>query len=117
MRVDAYMRVPECEDLFAVGDIARYPDPWATGSFTWIKFWKNAIDTGDVAGRAVASSLGYGAKTSRIGYFPSMVTEVFGLRIEIAGNPKISDSVEIVCGDLDRLGHVSVYLHAGAHRA
>lgn len=103
VRVDEYMRVPECEDVFAAGDIARYPDPWATGSLTRLEFWKNAIDTGDLAGKSVASSLGYDSKVSRIGYFPSMATEVFGLHIRIAGNPKISDSMEIVCGDLDRL--------------
>lgn len=103
VRVDEYMRVPECEDVFAAGDIARYPDPWTTENLTRMEFWKNAIDTGDLAGRSVASSLGYDSKTSRIGYFPSMATEVFGLRIQIAGNPKISDSMEIVCGDLDQL--------------
>lgn len=103
VRVDEYMRVPGCEDVFAAGDVARYPDPWATGSLTRMEFWKNAIDTGDLAGRSLASSLGYESKTSRIGYFPSMGTEVFGLRIQIAGNPKTSDSMEIVRGDLDQL--------------
>lgn len=103
VRVDEYMRVPEFADVFAAGDIARYPDPWAVGSLTRMEFWKNAIDTGDLAGRSLASSLGYDSKVSRIGYFPNMATEVCGLRIQIAGNPKISDSMEIVCGDLDRL--------------
>jgi len=32
-----------------------------------------------------------------------MTSEVFGLRIQVAGNPKVSDSMEIVRGDLDRL--------------
>lgn len=105
VRVDEYMRVPECADVFAAGDVARYPDPWAAGSSTRREFWKNAIDTGDLAGRSLASSLGYTAKVSGIGYFPSMATEVFGLRIQIAGNPQVSDSLEVVRGDLDRLDH------------
>ncbi|MEU7033774.1 FAD-dependent oxidoreductase [Streptomyces sp. NPDC046237] len=105
VRVDAYMRVPECQDVFAAGDIARYPDPWAKESFTRMEFWKNAIDTGDLAGRSVASSLGFDSKISRINYFPSIATEVFGLRIQIAGHPKAADSMEIVRGDLDRLDH------------
>lgn len=105
VRVDEYMRVSECEDVFAAGDIARYPDPWTPEKFTRMEFWKNAINTGDLAGRSVAQSLGYDSRISRIGYFPSMATEVFGLRIQIAGNPKMSDSMEIVCGDLDRLDH------------
>lgn len=103
VRVDEYMRVPRCEDVFAAGDVARYPDPWITESLTRREFWKNAIDTGDLAGRSLASSLGYESKTSRIGYFPSMGTEVFGLRIQIAGNPKTFDSIEIVRGDLNQL--------------
>jgi NADPH-dependent 2,4-dienoyl-CoA reductase/sulfur reductase-like enzyme len=103
VRVDEYMRVAEYEDVFAAGDIARYPDPWTAGSLTRMEFWKNAIDTGDLAGRSLASSLGYDSKVSHIGYFPSIATEVFGLRIQIAGNPKISDAMEIACGDLDRL--------------
>jgi NADPH-dependent 2,4-dienoyl-CoA reductase/sulfur reductase-like enzyme len=103
VRVDGYMRVAEYEDVFAAGDIARYPDPWAAGSLTRMEFWRNAIDTGDLAGRSLASSLGYDSKVAHIEYFPSITTEVFGLRIQIAGNPKISDAMEIVCGDLDQL--------------
>ncbi|MFJ8275683.1 NAD(P)/FAD-dependent oxidoreductase [Streptomyces griseoviridis] len=116
VRVDEYMRVSECEDVFAAGDIARYPDPWTSESLTRMEFWKNAIDTGDLAGKSLASSLGYDAKISRIKYFPNMVTEVFGLRIQIAGNPKISDSMEIVRGDLERPDHgvVVKYLREGA---
>lgn len=105
VRVDEYMRVPEYTDVFAAGDIARYPDPWAPGSSTRKEFWKNAIETGDLAGRSLVSSWGYPAKVSGIGYFPSMATEVFGLRIQIAGNPQVSDSLEVVRGDLDRLDH------------
>ncbi|MEU8469135.1 FAD/NAD(P)-binding oxidoreductase [Streptomyces sp. NPDC029006] len=105
VRVDEHMRVSQCEDVFAAGDIARYPDPWMAGNHTRMEFWKNAIDTGDLAGRSLASSLGYDAKISQIGYFPSIATEVFGLRIQVAGNPKISDSMEIICGDLDQLDH------------
>ncbi|MEG3628677.1 NAD(P)/FAD-dependent oxidoreductase [Streptomyces poriticola] len=105
VRVDEYMRVSGFSDVFAAGDIARYPDPWRTANLTRMEFWKNAIDTGDLAGRSVASSLGYDSRTSRIGYFPSTATEFFGLRIQIAGNPKTSDSMEIVRGDLDRPDH------------
>ncbi|MGW3360716.1 NAD(P)/FAD-dependent oxidoreductase [Streptomyces bungoensis] len=115
VRVDEYMRVSPWENVFAAGDIARYPDPWTTGNLTRMEFWKNAIDTGDLAGRSLASSLGYGSVTSRIGYFPSMSTEVLGLRVQIAGNPKMSDSMEIVCGELDQLdqGVLLAYLRDG----
>jgi hypothetical protein len=41
---------------------------------------------------------------TRIAYFPSMATEVSGLRIQIAGNPRNADSMEIVRGDLERPG-------------
>lgn len=102
VQVDEYMRVPGWEGVFAAGDIARYPDPWGVESLTRMEFWKNAIDTGNIAGKALASSLGYGSKISGIAYFPSMVTEVFGLRIQIAGNPRSADSMEIVRGDLER---------------
>ncbi|MFJ4948494.1 NAD(P)/FAD-dependent oxidoreductase [Streptomyces sp. NPDC088760] len=116
VRVDEYMRVSPWENVFAAGDIARYPDPWTAGNLTRMEFWKNAIDTGDLAGRSLASSLGYGSVTSRIGYFPSMSTEVLGLRIQIAGNPKMSDSMEIVRGDLDQLdqGVLVAYLREGS---
>ncbi|MEU0250953.1 NAD(P)/FAD-dependent oxidoreductase [Streptomyces sp. NPDC006184] len=115
VRVDEYMRVSECEDVFAAGDIACYPDPWMAGNLTRMEFWKNAIDTGDLAGRSLASSLGYDARISQIGYFPSIATEVFGLRIQIAGNPKMADSMEIVCGDLDQLdqGVLVAFLREG----
>lgn len=102
VRVDEFMRVFGCEGVFAAGDVARYPDPWTAGNLTRMEFWKNAIDTGDIAGRSLASALGYESKTSPIGYFPSVATEMFGLRIQVAGNPRMSDSSEVVRGDLDR---------------
>ena len=105
VRVDERMRVPEYDDVFAAGDVARYPDPWRTGGLTRVELWKNAIDTGDLAGRSLASSLGHGSGEPGLRYFPSATTEVFGLRIQVAGHPKDSDSMEIVCGDLDRLDH------------
>ncbi|MEU8894181.1 NAD(P)/FAD-dependent oxidoreductase [Streptomyces sp. NPDC048442] len=105
VRVDKYMCVPGYADVFAAGDIARYPDPRALDSITRMEFWKNAIDTGDLAGRSVASSLSYDAKVSPIGYFPNATTEICGLRIQIAGKPKTSDSMEIVYGDLNRPDH------------
>ncbi|MGW0704208.1 NAD(P)/FAD-dependent oxidoreductase [Streptomyces sp. NPDC002867] len=116
VRVDEYMRVSECEDVFAAGDIARYPNPWTAENLTRMEFWKNAIDTGDLAGKSLASSLGYESKISQIKYFPSMATEVFGLRIQIAGDPKVSDSMEILRGDLERLdqGVLVKYLREGA---
>ncbi|MEV5437904.1 FAD/NAD(P)-binding oxidoreductase [Streptomyces sp. NPDC052682] len=115
VRVDEYMRVSPWANVCAAGDIARYPDPWAAGDFTRMEFWKNAIDTGALAGRSLASSLGHGSVTSRIGYFPSMSTEVLGLRIQISGNPRKSDAMEIVCGDLDQpdQGVLVAYLRDG----
>jgi NADPH-dependent 2,4-dienoyl-CoA reductase/sulfur reductase-like enzyme len=115
VRVDEHMRVTPWGNVFAAGDIARYPDPWAPGMLTRMEFWKNAIDTGDLAGRSLASSLGYGSVASRIKYFPSMSTEVLGLRIQIAGNPKAADSMKILCGDLDQLdqGVLVAYLREG----
>ncbi|QFZ18768.1 NAD(P)/FAD-dependent oxidoreductase [Saccharothrix syringae] len=101
VRVDARMRVPGHEDVFAAGDVARYPDPWAAGRLTRIELWKNAIDTGDLAGRSLAASLGRGAGKPRLGYFPNTTSEVFGLRIQVAGNPKASDAAEVVRGDPD----------------
>ncbi|GGW10356.1 pyridine nucleotide-disulfide oxidoreductase [Streptomyces capoamus] len=115
VRVDAYMRVSPWDNVFAAGDVARYPDPWTAGSLTRREFWKNAIDTGDLAGRSLASSLGYGSVTSPIGYFPSMSTEVLGLRIQIAGDPRASDAMEVVCGDPDEpeQGVLVAYLREG----
>lgn len=105
VRVDERMRVPQYKDVFAAGDVARYPDPWAAGRLTRIELWKNAIDTGELAGRSLAATLGCDSQKSQLGYFPRMTSEVFGLRIQVAGNPRSSDSIEIVCGDLDRLDH------------
>lgn len=116
VRVDMLMRVAGYDGVFASGDIARYPDPWAVGSLTRREFWKNAIDTGTLAGKSVASSLGHKAKPSGIRYFPSMATDIFGLRIQIAGNPRSADSMEIVNGDLRRLenGLLVSYLRDGS---
>ncbi|MEV8312422.1 FAD/NAD(P)-binding oxidoreductase [Streptomyces flavidovirens] len=100
--VDEHMRVVDADGVFAAGDIARYPDPWQRGKFTRMEFWKNAINTGDIAGKGAAAHLGHDIDISRIAYFPHMATEMFGLRIQIAGSPAAADSTEIVCGDLNQ---------------
>jgi 3-phenylpropionate/trans-cinnamate dioxygenase ferredoxin reductase component len=89
VHVDEYMRVAEYRDVFAAGDVACYPDPWTAGSPVRVELWKNAIDTGTLAGRSLASSSFHDSGVSGIEYFPSMTTELFGLRIQIAGNPKV----------------------------
>ena len=64
-----------------------------------MELWKNAIDTGDLAGR----SLGRDPRIFPIRYFLSKSSELFGLRVQVAGNPKVSEFLEIIRGDLDRL--------------
>lgn len=105
VRVDQRMSVADADGVFAAGDIARYPNPWQHGKFTRMEFWKNAMNTGDIAGKSAAAHLGQDIKIPEIKYFPNMATEMFGLRIQIAGSPAVADSTETVCGDLAQPNH------------
>lgn len=101
--VDARMRVLNCADAFAAGDVARYPKPWGSPRSIRVESWKNAIDTGRVAGQSVACSLDCNLPTASIKYLPMLSTVLFGLRIQIAGYPSGSDTEEFLAGSPERL--------------
>lgn len=103
--VDRYMRVLGRNDVFAAGDVAQYPDPWLQETSTRMESWKNSLETGDLAGRSLAASCGFDTNPRPINYFPTLATEMFGLRIQFCGRPALHDSVEIVDGDLNRIGN------------
>jgi NADPH-dependent 2,4-dienoyl-CoA reductase/sulfur reductase-like enzyme/nitrite reductase/ring-hydroxylating ferredoxin subunit len=75
--VDRYMRV--CEDVYAAGDIARFPD-WRGGSMIRIEHWRLALQLGRLAAHNMAGAMfeyrdvpffwtiQYGVNTKYVGY-------------------------------------------------
>jgi 3-phenylpropionate/trans-cinnamate dioxygenase ferredoxin reductase subunit len=66
-------------DVFAIGDVARYPDP-TTGRHRRIEHWSNADAQGAHLGRQLAGS--------RASYdvLPVFFTQLFGLKLQVLGD-------------------------------
>ncbi|OUE29597.1 hypothetical protein BFL35_14420 [Clavibacter michiganensis] len=102
--VDDRMRVVGHRDAFAAGDIARRPEALLGGEACRSGFWKNAVDTGRLAGRAVARSLGADVQLGAAHGKAHTAVRILGLRIQVGGLPGIADARRVVRGSLDRVG-------------
>ncbi len=74
-------------DVFAIGDVARYPDP-TTGRHRRIEHWSNADAQGTHLGRQLAGS--------RASYdaLPVFFTQLFGLKLQVLGD--VEQSTECI---------------------
>jgi len=54
IKVDEYLRVPGVDGVYAVGDIAIYPEPSADGETRRIEHWNVASNHGRAVGRTIS---------------------------------------------------------------
>ena len=82
-------------DVYAIGDVARYPDP-TTGRLRRIEHWSNADAQGAHLGRQLAGS--------RAAYdvLPVFFTQLFGRKLQVLGD--VEPAVECVRTRLARRG-------------
>jgi apoptosis-inducing factor 3 len=96
-------------DVYAAGDIARYPDPW-TGEKVRIEHWVVAERQGQVAAR---NMLGEGLRYADVPFF---WTNQFELGISYVGHSEKWDQAQVV-GDLAGRDAIVAYRQAGVIRA
>ena len=109
--VDAFLRVKGVSDVYAVGDIAAYPQP-GTGETRRIEHWNVAGNHGRAVGKSIAEAAsGKGGEGQ-----PFVKVPVFwsaqGQQLRYCGVGAGFDDV-IVDGDLDAMKFVVYYVKGG----
>jgi NADPH-dependent 2,4-dienoyl-CoA reductase/sulfur reductase-like enzyme len=100
-------------DVFAVGDVARWPHPLA-GRPVRIEHWTNAIEQAVHVARRIANPDGEIEQFATVPYFWS---DHYGSRIQAYGFPGAADEVEVFAGDLDSGKFAALYRSVGYHGA
>jgi 3-phenylpropionate/trans-cinnamate dioxygenase ferredoxin reductase subunit len=105
--VDEYLRTSH-PDVYAIGDIAAYPD--AIAGRIHLEHWDNALAQGRVVGRTLA---GRPEPYEHIAYFFS---DMFDLSLHMVGYPEGWDDI-IVRGDPASGAFTTIYVKDGVIRA
>jgi NADPH-dependent 2,4-dienoyl-CoA reductase/sulfur reductase-like enzyme len=93
LRCDATLTSVSDPDVLAAGDVASWPHPLADGDQLRVEHWANAVEGGRVAGR---NMLLEPEKRRPHDALPSMWSDQYGLRIQVAGLPSGSDSSHVL---------------------
>lgn len=99
--VDEHLRVAGATRAVAVGDIARYPDPWAGGEMRRVEHWQGAIDMAKTAAKSLVAELTGTAPPAPYAAVPSFWSDQFGIRIQGIGAPHRATDVTVIEGSLD----------------
>lgn len=99
--VDDRLRVTGAEAAVAVGDVARFADPWTRGGLQRVEHWQSAVDTAKTAARALTAELNGTEQPRPYSALPSFWSDVFGLRVQGLGAPHYGTQSTVLEGSLD----------------
>lgn len=95
-------------DIFAAGDVAAYPDPYAGRMH--FEHWDNAITSGQIA----AANMVGGEEPYR--HVPYFFSDQFDLAINMLGYPSSSAQI-VIRGDINANKFTALYVQEGSLRA
>jgi len=103
------------DEVYVVGDIARFPNPMFDGVPRRVEHWNIPTDTGRRAGAVLAAALAGDVTTAAAVPFapmPSFWSNQFDIKLQAYGLPGLADDIRILEGDLT--GEVAVgYFRTG----
>ncbi len=103
------------DDVFVVGDVARFPNPMFDAVPRRVEHWNIPTDTGKRAGAVIAAA--YDGRLAEVvatpfAPMPSFWSNQFDIKVQAYGLPGLADDVRVVEGVLD--GDVAMgYFRAG----
>jgi NADPH-dependent 2,4-dienoyl-CoA reductase/sulfur reductase-like enzyme len=97
-------------DVFAVGDVARWPHPF-TGRPTRIEHWTNAVEQAAYVARWITEPGGAHGPFGTVPYFWS---DHYGSRLQAHGFPSADNEIEVIDGELDGGRFAALYRSGGA---
>ncbi|GAB7029305.1 FAD-dependent oxidoreductase [Streptomyces sp. NPDC021749] len=98
------------DDVFAAGDVARFPHPLFEYQLLSLEHWGNAVAQAEVAAHNMVNP---GPRRRPHLTVPAFWSSQFGLNIKSVGVPTFSDQVVIAQGSLKDLRLVAVYGYRG----
>ncbi|MGW7578173.1 NAD(P)/FAD-dependent oxidoreductase [Streptomyces sp. NPDC054765] len=98
------------DDIFAAGDVARFPHPLFEYQLLSLEHWGNAVAQAEVAAHNMVSP---GPRRRPHLSVPAFWSGQFGLNIKSVGVPTFSDQVVIAQGSLKDARLVAVYGYRG----
>lgn len=112
---DGHLRVLDADglvtdDLFAAGDVARWPHPLYDGVHLAVDHWGNAVDGARTAAHNLVC-----APEERREYrpLPAFWSNQFGLNLKAVGLPSVADHVALTQGSVAERRFVAAYGRAG----
>lgn len=100
VNVDNHLRVRGAHAAVAVGDVARYPDPWTGGLPRRVEHWQGAIDTAKTAAKSLVAELTEAELPAPYSAIPSFWSDVFGVRVQGVGAPHYGTECRVIEGSL-----------------
>jgi NADPH-dependent 2,4-dienoyl-CoA reductase/sulfur reductase-like enzyme len=99
-----------CPDIYAAGDVARWPNSLYGGRLVSVEHWGNAVAQGAHAAR---NMLAPAEDQHRYDHLPAFWSSQFGINIKAVGLSEGADSVAIVQGSRASRRFLAVYGRAG----
>jgi len=106
---DACFRAGFSAPVYAVGDVARFPNPFFDEVPRRIEHWNLAIDTGRAAARSVLAELRGAQATVEQQIVPYFWSDQYELKIQAYGAPGLGTRTELLEGALDDRCAVGYY--------
>ena len=94
-------------DVFAAGDVARWPNPHGDEALVAVEHWGNARAQAKAAARNMLA--GPAAGLVRHDHLPDFWSQQFGLTIKLVGLTEGADSLAVVHGSLEERRFVALY--------
>jgi NADPH-dependent 2,4-dienoyl-CoA reductase/sulfur reductase-like enzyme len=98
------------DDIYAAGDVARWPHPLYDGAFLTVEHWSHAVQQ---AGTAAHNMLAASADRRPYDHLPSFWSNQFGANIRSVGVPAVADSIVLTQGKYDEHHMVAAYGREG----
>lgn len=99
-----------CPDIYAAGDVARWPIPLYGNRLIAVEHWGNAVEQAAHAARNMLAGPG---EQRPYGHLPAFWSSQFGINIKLVGLPDGADSVAVVQGSRASRRFLAVYGRAG----
>jgi NADPH-dependent 2,4-dienoyl-CoA reductase/sulfur reductase-like enzyme len=98
------------DDIFAAGDVARWPHPLFDGAFLVVEHWSHAVEQAATAAHNLLAS-----PTDRRPYhhLPAFWSHQFGTSIRSVGLPTYAESIVLTEGTYEEQRMVAAYGHQG----
>lgn len=101
---DTNLRSTSHPDVFAAGDVARWPHP-LLGRSIRVEHWTNAIEHGDIVAAAITGSPAVADSV------PYVWSDQLGIRIQVVGRPEPHHQVRLY--QRDETVHAALWSHDG----